>query len=515
MNLFKRSAKDPHIVKEPLNFVEKENILLINQEIDIKNIFESSFVSGEVKKPFAVIETIDGSFHSILEVQPIKYNSLEPILQKEIQREYYNFFSNVDFPFGIVKRIVNSNSTTKVSSLLGRIEYKLKQRKSKDLLKSIKPISTFITNLSKKFNNNTRKYYIFVSFKPPIKTKKGIEERAKKVLGERIVFVMDSLKKAKLNSITPLVRNTAYNLFLSYIKDYMYDGSMYLTPTNWLQHFYHGSSSFTESVPVTADSNTMFPQVKEYIKRKGTARQEELMQFFSKLNADKTKKLRLLLEEDPEISCYEDIYEFVSLDKLTPDAKAMQKEFLVEQNRVVDQSYIRIGGTLNRIFIIPGMADYVKNDFLKPVIDSKEDVDLVMFFEPSSKIEMDKYYASQLNQIEKTIYSLSQKGYEDKSLIIRKEKILNEVEKLKNPKTNLFGFTAYFNVKASNEDELNSNTDRLLSVMKSSRTIIKVATNFQSSCYKSIVPTGLNYFGRHKTKITNELIAQNFPFVDE
>ena len=193
-------------------------------QLGIKQIKDNSFVME------------DDSVHTILDVEPIDFFSMNQGKQNNIISQYLDFMKSLNFDIEIVVRTLNEDAEHRAELMLSQIEFNIKKKKSERLMNQFEAFSEQFQKTIKKNCALTRKCYIVINFNlhNGDMSSDYYWKLALEILKSRVEHVKKNLSSIGLKS-ERLNDEELINLFESYLYDSFHYDNEYKTPKLWLE----------------------------------------------------------------------------------------------------------------------------------------------------------------------------------------------------------------------------------------------------------------------------------------
>ncbi len=178
----------------------------------------------------------------------------------------------------------------------------------------------------------------------------------------------------------------------------------------------------------------------------------------------------------------------------------------------VDFNHIKIGNRYYRTLFISGYPRFVGANWLSPVINFENTLDISMFYYPvKSKVILDDL-RRKITELEATTMSNQKEGkITDPAVEAALEDAKDLQEQLVKGIEKYFQFSFYITIPADNLDELDNITAKLESTLGSLLLISKTSTLQMEEAFQSTVPAGLDKLLVTRNMDTTSL-ATTFPF---
>lgn len=178
----------------------------------------------------------------------------------------------------------------------------------------------------------------------------------------------------------------------------------------------------------------------------------------------------------------------------------------------VDFSTIRVGEKFCRSFFVVDYPRYVSPNWLQPLIDFDNQLDISMFIYPTSSSDVLSDLRRKIAEMEATIASEAEAGRViDPKVSAALDDALGLQTELAKGIERFFQFSLYITVFSESKGELEEATKRLMSALSSILLLAKTATLQMEDGFKSTVPCGQDRMYITRNMDTASL-ASTFPF---
>lgn len=178
----------------------------------------------------------------------------------------------------------------------------------------------------------------------------------------------------------------------------------------------------------------------------------------------------------------------------------------------VDFSTIRVGEKFCRSFFVVDYPRYVSPNWLQPLIDFDNQLDISMFVYPTSSSDVLSDLRRKIAEMEATIASEAEAGRViDPKVSAALDDALALQAELAKGIERFFQFSLYVTISSESRQELEEATKRLLSTLSSILLLAKTATLQMEDGFKSTVPCGQDRMYITRNMDTTSL-ASTFPF---
>lgn len=177
-----------------------------------------------------------------------------------------------------------------------------------------------------------------------------------------------------------------------------------------------------------------------------------------------------------------------------------------------DFSYIRIGETYYRTFFVTSYPRYVSANWLQPLIDFENELNLSFFIYPEQASEVISSLQRKIAEMEATIASDTERGQViNPSVSAALEDALSLQDSLAKGIERFFQFGLYITISANSIKELQDETKKLTTTLASMLLAPKAATLQMEESFKTTLPMGSDRLYLTRNMDTTSL-ASTFPF---
>ena len=178
----------------------------------------------------------------------------------------------------------------------------------------------------------------------------------------------------------------------------------------------------------------------------------------------------------------------------------------------IDFKSIRIGDIFYRTYFIVDYPRYVSSNWLQPVIDFENSLDISMFIYPSSSSDILSDLKRKIAEMEATISSQADNGeaYDPKINATLEDAMVLQ-EELARGLERFFQLGLYITISAGTLSQLEESSRKLVSTMTSLMLIPKAATLQMEEGFKTTIPIGQDRLYITRNMDTTSL-ATTFPF---
>ncbi|MCL5433151.1 MAG: ATP-binding protein [Patescibacteria group bacterium] len=178
----------------------------------------------------------------------------------------------------------------------------------------------------------------------------------------------------------------------------------------------------------------------------------------------------------------------------------------------VDFRYIRIGERFYRTFFIVGYPRFVSPNWLEPLIDFGNTMNISMFCYPTFSGDVLTDLRRKVAEMEATISSEAEQGRViDPKVTAALEDALALQEELAKGVERFFQFSLYVTISSKTLPELEETSKKLLTTLSSLLIVPKTATLQMEDGFKSCIPLGVDRLYTTRNMDTTSL-ASTFPF---
>ena len=183
----------------------------------------------------------------------------------------------------------------------------------------------------------------------------------------------------------------------------------------------------------------------------------------------------------------------------------------------MNPDYYKAGNTLYRGFIIVANPQSIETGAFQQLLLSKNNLHTALHISPESSIKMVHHLKAELSEIERKLnyFALEGRiiGKEIDELRDRELFLKDKIEKFSAGALKAFKLYLTFAVEGTSGDDLNFTTNKMMTFLKKLGFVVKMAINYQKDVLKTMVPSGGNFLKRRPTIVTNNFLADSFPFV--
>ena len=462
---------------------------------------------------------LDGSMFSVLEIKPIPFFDLSPANQNKI-KEMLNesLWQNLDFPIEILVRPVNVEFDKKLSimdSLLGYAAEKEGKLKEAQYYQSF---MQWFKNYTSKNVKPVNKYYIVINYNSPYDNYKELKSQAALIIGKRITYMTQALKKAGLEA-KRLSTQEIEKIYDSFVKFYIFSQDSYLFPEDWINLFKKSKGKIEQSALKKEKTGQKVEQAVQQLKKeiheKGILYFSYIQENYKQFSKPEFNEVISRLETDTSIVREEDVFSLLTLKSSTE--QELYKDILNLEHVEMHPDHIKIGNTLYRGFIVVANPENVHSGFFHPLFQTHNNLSAALHIEPESPIKLVHHLRSDLAVIQNKINTFALQGKivgREVEQLRDKEKFLQDkIEKLANGILKTFRLNLTFMAEDTNSEDLDFSTNRIVALLKKMGFISKMAINYQHDILKTILPSGANFLRRREIVVTNNTVSDMFPFV--
>lgn len=177
----------------------------------------------------------------------------------------------------------------------------------------------------------------------------------------------------------------------------------------------------------------------------------------------------------------------------------------------VDPDKVSINKKLNRVLMAKGWPREISLGFLNKILKSKGDFNISMHIHPSSLKAMRYKLDNLLKKLKADLVAAEQEGREVPSVEILYRDTKNLLEKVEKGEEKIFDVSLYVNVKAKDEDELESLQRSVKADLDSIGIVTEIPGYEMRKAFRSTLPLGEDELEETRT-LTTSALGECFPF---
>ncbi|MEX2144982.1 MAG: ATP-binding protein [Candidatus Spechtbacterales bacterium] len=179
----------------------------------------------------------------------------------------------------------------------------------------------------------------------------------------------------------------------------------------------------------------------------------------------------------------------------------------------VELDHVKLGNTLVRTLFVFSYPRYLAQNWMSPIINMDQTVDISMFIQPVSTEKILKQLQSRLTGIEAEMMEREEKGMiRDPVLDTAYRNIEDLRDKMQTAEEKMFQFGLYVLIYGKTKEELDKIENEIRSILESRLVYLKQAVYQQGEGLRSGIPVNLD-----ELKVTRSLntspLSSTFPFV--
>jgi len=203
----------------------------------------------------------------------------------------------------------------------------------------------------------------------------------------------------------------------------------------------------------------------------------------------------------------------LSPEQLFERGVATLKDLLAPSALEFSQNTIKIGERYARVLFAFSYPRYLTTNWLSPIINLDQTIDVTMFVHPVETGEMLKKMEKKVAEVESQMMEREEKGRVRDPMLETAYKDLEDLrDKLQQARDRMFQFSLYITIWGRSEEELASIENVLRSQLEGRLVYMKPAIFQQEEALKSVLPYADDWLNI-ATNLDAETIATAFPFI--
>ena len=179
----------------------------------------------------------------------------------------------------------------------------------------------------------------------------------------------------------------------------------------------------------------------------------------------------------------------------------------------ISSNYVQVGGKFSRTLFVSTYPRYLNSNWLSPVINLDEEINLSMFVHPEDTYSMLKKLRDRLAKLQAQAIEEQEKGkVRDPVLETAIADIENLRDRLQLGTDRFFRFSLYITVLGNDLKELDETEKKIRNSLESQLVIVKPATFRMKEGYAATLPLGKDELGI-SSPLNTEPVSSAFPFV--
>lgn len=188
------------------------------------------------------------------------------------------------------------------------------------------------------------------------------------------------------------------------------------------------------------------------------------------------------------------------------------KDIIAPSSVEVDFNFIRAGDHFYKTFFVVGYPRFVSANWLSPIVDFENSMNLSMFVYPTSSPDILSDLRRKVAEMEATIASQIDEGQVvDPQVKVALEDALSIQDELARGVERFFQFSFYITLAGNTKQEIDDAGKRLLTVLSSLLLVAKASTLQMEAGFKATLPMGQDRLFITRNMDTTSL-ALTFPF---
>ena len=265
----------------------------------------------------------------------------------------------------------------------------------------------------------------------------------------------------------------------------------------------------------TMEFTKIVEELKDEIHKKGILPKSFLTEKYGKIRKKERLKIEKALESNSSIVIESDVFKLISVTSSTEQELLDHIKSL--ENTELYQDKIKAANMLYRGIIVVANPLLSVPDFINKIYQGRNNVMTTIQISPESTMNVIHHLTSELGVIEKEINKLVFEGRitgkEVSELENKRTFLKGKIEKLTSEELIPFKLNLTFVVEDINNEDLDFSTNKFLTYLRKLGFVVKSAINYQKDTLKTTVPSGANFLSRRPIIVTNDLLANIFPFV--
>lgn len=203
----------------------------------------------------------------------------------------------------------------------------------------------------------------------------------------------------------------------------------------------------------------------------------------------------------------------LSPEKLFEQGVATLKDLLAPSALEFSQKSVRVGERYARVLFAFSYPRYLTTNWLAPIINLDQTVDVIMFVKPIETGEILRKMEKKVAEVQSQMMDREEKGRVRDPMLETAYKDLEDLrDKLQQARDRMFQFSLYVTLWGQSDAELDSLENVIRSELEGRLVYMKPAVFQQEEGFKSVLPYGEDWLNI-ASNLDAETIATAFPFI--